>query len=109
MSGRKPLKIHTHPQTQCKVYNNTVTFTVSATGAGNITYQWMKDKEVIPSDEYTGINTDTLCISSFLPEHKGVYCCHISNEDSSVISDMAELQGTIINSVLILYHECYNC
>ena len=99
MSGRKPLKVDKHPQTQCKVYHDKeVTFTVSATGAGTISYQWMKDKEPIKSDEYstyTGINTDTLCISSFSPEHKGEYCCQTSNGDSCIISDAAELQGTI--------------
>ena len=73
-----------------------------ATGAGNIMYQWMKDKEVIKSDEYTGINTNALCISSFSPKHIGEYCCHISNEDSSIISDVAELQGTITKSMLLL-------
>ena len=71
---------------------------MSATGAGTISYQWMKDKKAIKSDEYsayTGINTDTLRISSFSPEHKGEYCCQISNDDRSIISDVAELQGTI--------------
>ena len=68
---------------------------MSATGAGTISYQWMKDKEVIQSDEYSGVNTDSLCISSFTSGHKGEYCCQISNEDSSITSNAAELQGTI--------------
>lgn len=80
-------------------------FAVSATGAGTISYQWMKDEEAINCGEpstYAGIRTDTLCISSFSPEHKGQYCCTISNDDSIIISDVASLQG-IVNTHINFY------
>ena len=102
MSGRKPLKFHKHPQTQCKIYDEAVLFTVSATGAGTISYQWMKDKEIIKCDgpsTYAGVSTDILCINTFSPAHKGEYCCKISNDDSSIISDVASLQGNA-NSIV---------
>ena len=102
--GREPLLLHEHPQTQCKIFGEEALFAVSATGAGTISYQWIKDNEAIKSDgttTYAGISTDTLCINSFTSEHKGEYCCKVSNDDSSIISDVASLQGIVNDTVYL--------
>ena len=105
LTGRNPLKLHQHPQTQCKVYGDEVALTVSATGAGTISYQWMKDEEAIEHDQhpiYTGTNTNMLLIGSFSAEYIGQYWCKVSNEDSILYSNTADLQG-ICRNVYAMY------
>ena len=65
----------------------------------------MKDGEAIDCGEpstYAGVNADILCISSFSSEHKGQYCCKISNDDSIIISDVASLQGIVSSTYFVL-------
>lgn len=102
------MKLHEHPLTQCKVYGDKVALTVSATGAGTLSYEWIKDDEVIEHDQqpmYTGIDTDTLLIGSFSAEFKGKYWCKISNEDSVLYSNTADLQG-MNRKIQAIYSTC---
>ena len=89
-SGIEPVKIIKHPQTQCKVYGSDVTLTLSATGPGSLLYQWMKDEEAI-----IGACNSTYHIESFSYEHSGRYKCQVSNEDCSLISNSAKLEGNL--------------
>lgn len=97
-SGREPLKFSVHPKDQYKTYGSEVVFSVSASGAGTIAYQWIKDdmdivEGVVP--EYIGIKAPNLSISSLSQQHEGQYCCKIINEDDCKVSFPAQLKGMI--------------
>lgn len=75
---------------------------MSAIGQGALSYHWIKDgvaffDEKLPN--CTGVNTPTLCITSFATEHEGVYKCIVSNAAGSVESTVVEL---IIGESLML-------
>ena len=102
-AGREPLKISSHPQTQCKLFGDEVFLTVHASGAGIISYHWIKDEKAIEDDQFptfTGIRSSKLCISSFMPECEGKYWCKVTNEDSALMSHSAELKGTVYFEML---------
>ena len=72
-------------------------FSVSATGSGSLSYQWVKDGEAITSDKYpncTGVDTPELRISSFSSEYIGIYKCQVNSEYDAKDSSDAELTGT---------------
>lgn len=85
-----------HPETQNKLYGNEVTFFATATGLGSLSYQWIKDGEVITDDilpHCTGSNTTTLHVSCLSAQHDGYYSCIVSNGDHQLESNPAQLQG----------------
>ena len=94
--GREPLKLHEQPQSQHKVYGTEVTFCVSATGAGPISYQWMKDGKAIELKPTDGFNVkdSILSIFPFSKEHEGNYMCIVKNEDRELKTRTATLRGT---------------
>lgn len=97
--GREPLIIREHPRPQCKVYGESVSFVVAATGFGKISYHWKRNYKIIDNEQihlYAGMKSNTLHIASFAKEHEGVYHCVVSNEDKTESSESAYLQGTII-------------
>ena len=76
--------------------------TINASGAGTISYHWIKDEKVVEDGQFpafTGIRSSTLCISSFMPEYEGKYRCKVNNEDSTLISHPAELKGNLKLSI----------
>ena len=89
------MKLCEHPQSQHKVFGTEVTFSVSATGAGAISYQWMKDGTGIELKSNNGIHmkASTLHISPFSKEHEGNYMCMVKNEDSELQTRIANLRG----------------
>ena len=91
------LVITEDPKTHNSVYEEKVTFCVSAAGSDSLTYQWIKDGEAITDSSLPyccGVNTHTLCISFFTPEHEGYYQCTVGCNDScSVQSNTAQLIG----------------
>lgn len=69
---------------------------VTATGAGILSYQWMKDGLPITDDHPGNIaqfNTSTLHINTFSPKYKGSYNCIVKNYVGSVQSNFAEIRG----------------
>ena len=75
-------------------YREEVILSVSAVGYGPMSYEWTKDGESIShsaSAELTGINTDTLTISSFSSGHRGKYTCTVKNDYKSVKSVPTDL------------------
>ena len=91
------IRITEHPQSQSKTHGDEVTLSVSIEGPDALSYQWIKDDILIADDSalanLTGVTTDTLHISSLLPEHVGSYKCLVSNQSGSLESDAAELTG----------------
>ena len=56
----------------------------------------MKDGTPVSNNalpNYAGANTSTLHITSFSPEHDGLYMCKVSNNYCSLSSDAAKLCG----------------
>lgn len=93
--GREPLKLHEQPQPQHKIYGTEVIFTVSAAGAGPISYQWMKDGTAIELKSNNGfqVKDSTLLIFPFAKEHEGNYMCIVKNEDRELKTRTATLRG----------------
>ena len=95
-AGKEPIKIIEQPQSQCKIRGDLVTLSMSVTGPGTLSYQWVKDGEAITSDKYpncTGVSTPELQVSSFSSKHVGNYKCQVSNEYENKDSSHAELTG----------------
>lgn len=92
------MKLHEQPQSQHKVFGTKVTFSVSATGAGPISYKWMKDERAIElkSDSGFHVKDSTLLIFPFAKEHEGNYMCMVTNEDRELRTDIATLRGTYL-------------
>ena len=84
------------PESQNKIYEDEVTLTVTATGPGTLSYQWMKDEERITDHNLpkcSGFTTPNLCLKCFSPEHEGQYMCIVSNEYCTVQSQPGQLKG----------------
>ena len=63
-----------------------VTLHLTAVGSGQLSYEWKKNqKEIIDRDHYDGIDTATLCITSFSDVCQGEYMCIVKNNDDAII------------------------
>lgn len=82
--------IITPPQSQTVQVGSNVTFTVLATGAAPISYQWRKDSSNIANQTGTSYT-----ISSALTNDSGNYDVVVSNAVSSVTSSVATLIVTV--------------
>lgn len=96
--GIYPFKITDHPHHQKKIYGSKLFITVSATGSGELSYQWIKDGRDIFDDTLPnccGTNTSTLCIKKFLSVHEGEYTCRINTDfdNKILISNAAKVEG----------------
>jgi len=87
-----PIIITNQPQTQATLAGSNVTFTVSATGPGILTYQWKKDGiDVVETGRVTGVTNAVLNISNVQHDDLGIYTVSVSNADDSSLSDPATL------------------
>lgn len=80
------LSITTQPQSQETALGATVQFTVTASGAGPIAYQWLKNGSVIP-----GATNSVLQLTSVGLNDAGAYTVTVSNGQGSVTSNVANL------------------
>ena len=83
------LLIGTQPRSQTVNVGTTATFSVAATGAAPIRYQWRKNGVDIP-----GANAATLTFASVQPRDAGVYSVAVSNPTDDVVSVSALLTLT---------------
>jgi hypothetical protein len=74
------------PSNQYKAAGQSVTFSVTATGTGPLSYQWSKDGAPL-----LGANSASYYIAAVSAEHVGRYSVSISNAVGSVLSQEAEL------------------
>ena len=79
----------TQPASQTAAVSAAATFTASATGAGLITYQWLKDGGAIP-----GATTTTLTIPNVQAANLGTYAIIASNGSGPTVSNPATLGFT---------------
>lgn len=78
--------IYTNPASATKFTGDTYTFSVVATGSGNLSYQWYKD-----GTEITGATSDRYYIQSIQVSDMGVYKVEVSDLTGSNFSDEANL------------------
>ncbi|MBE7504559.1 MAG: immunoglobulin domain-containing protein [Verrucomicrobiales bacterium] len=69
-----------------------VTFAVTAAGAPELHYQWLKGGvPLVGSDRIRGVLTDRLIIANLVPEDAGQYSVRVSNAEGEVTSHEATL------------------
>ena len=70
-----------------------MTFNVTATGAGSLTYQWQRNGADIdpPPAGVSGATTNTLTIANVQESNEGMYRCVVTNAAGSTTSDAAQL------------------
>lgn len=84
--------ITSHPSNQTTTVGGSASFTVVATGDGELEYQWRR--QVTPNGPWTivpGATEPTLVISPVNGSNAGRYRCHVSNHCGQVISNSARL------------------
>lgn len=87
------LKILKHPLSHSYDYDDHVSLSVVAVGSQPLRYWWKKNRQHISDTKhYSGMNTPSLTIMSFLPEHQGGYTCVVSDGQVSRESDLADLK-----------------
>ncbi len=82
----KGLSVTTQPQSRTNNYGTTATFTVSATGAAPLNYQWRKDATNLAGN--TGV---TLTLTNVGRRDAGVYAVLVTNLGGSTLSSNALL------------------
>ena len=86
ISDARPPTITTQPVNAAVVAGNTATFTVAATGAGSLTYQWRKDGSVL-----VGATSATLSIANCQAANAGSYTVGVTNPNGTTTSTAAVL------------------
>jgi uncharacterized protein (TIGR02145 family) len=81
--------ITTQPQSQTVTAGQTVTFTVAATGTGQLSYQWQKGNSVI-----SGATASSYSITNVQNANTGAYSVKVTNSVGNVLSDSAVLTVT---------------
>jgi hypothetical protein len=81
----EPPTISTQPQSQTTVAGSSVTFSVTATGKGPITYQWYSSAWPCSS------NTPTLILTNVQKTNEGNYYVDVANAAGTVTSQIATL------------------
>lgn len=88
--AQTPPVIAANPQNAVSVQGQSVSFTVSATGAAPLSYQWQKNQANI-----AGATAATYTISSSQAADAGSYRCVVTNSLGSVTSSAATLTVTV--------------
>ncbi len=93
-----PPVINTHPSdiTREAGYSTSIYMSVYASGAGTLSYQWLKDGvDLQASSRYSGITSYYLYIYDYMPEDSGRYSVRVTNKGGSVTSNEAIVTITI--------------
>ncbi len=85
-TGSSGLAITVEPQSQTAVIGTNNVFTVTATGAGPLVYQWLFDGVATP-----GATNSTLTLTNIQPADAGDYTVVVSNSSGAVTSSVATL------------------
>lgn len=83
------LSIQSHPSSTNVIAGGTATFSVQATGEGELSYQWFYNGTPLP-----GAKNATLAIVDVQPSHSGEYYVRVSDVKSSLDSQKALLKVT---------------
>ena len=69
-----------------------MSLSVSAIGAGPLSYKWKRNGVDIVDRNCIGVNEPTLNITSFILEHEGEYSCEVEHNQISIGSNIAKLE-----------------
>ena len=86
-----PVVIVAQPQAQAVNENTAVSFSVQATGDGEITYQWLKDGDMI-----NGASSSTYSLNSVMLADAAAYSVVVTNSQGAVVSEIATLSVTAV-------------
>ena len=93
-SGLTQPVITSQPQSQTNIVGTTATFSVEATNAPSIFYQWQRSSTDLTSETNT-----TLVLTNVQTGNAGPYSVVVSNVDGAVTSDVATLTVLIPPSI----------
>jgi hypothetical protein len=85
------------PSSQATAPSGTISFTVSASGAGTLAYQWAKNTTNLANGAFSGratvsgATTSTLTLTTITTNDQANYTCRITNTFGSVTSSIASL------------------
>lgn len=80
------------PQPRNVCAGDTATFTVVATGPGELSYRWQKNQvDLGDGGHYSGVTTDTLIITDTDADDAADFRCVVTNSHGDTISDEAAL------------------
>ena len=97
-----PPTITQQPQPQTVAPGGTATFTVAASGAGTLTYQWQKNQANLSNGgHYAGATTTTLTITNADSNDAANYRCVVSNAYGNTASNEAALTVGIPSVFLV--------
>ncbi|MBA4137238.1 MAG: hypothetical protein C0518_07985 [Opitutus sp.] len=86
VSAAPPATIAQHPQSQTAVTGSTVTFGVSATGTGTLSYQWLKNGNAI-----VGATGSTLSLANVQTTDSAGYSVVVTHNGTATTSNIAWL------------------
>jgi hypothetical protein len=87
--------ITVHPQPREASLGGIASFSITASGAGPLTYQWKRDGQNLDNGNgIAGANTASLTIDPVAASHAGLYACTVSNACGPVTSNSALLTIT---------------
>jgi len=89
--AQEPPSISTQPQSQTNLLGTTATFTVQATGAEPLAYQWQRDSGMLYFYDLTGCTAASLCLTNVQATDAGSYRIIVTNAFGSVTSAVATL------------------
>lgn len=95
------VKITVQPQNATGAEGGTVTFSVTATGASTLSYQWYSrtsDSGSWAKSNFVGNKTASLTVGAISARNGYQYCCIVSDAYSSVVTDPATLTVTEANN-----------
>jgi len=99
--------ITTHPTNKSVAAGGSTTFTVAATGAGTLAYQWQKNGANLSNGgHYSGVTTATLTISNADSSDAATYRCVVTGDCGSATSNGATL--TITGGVTVLIDDTFD-
>jgi hypothetical protein len=85
-----PPVISTHPQSQSVLTGAAVTFSVTASGSGTLSYQWLRNGTAI-----AGATSASLALTNVQVADAGTYTVRVTNANGSVTSNGATLTVTV--------------
>ncbi len=85
-------EIAVQPESQTVQAGAAVTFSVTASGAAPLTYQWRKNSAALANSSHvTGVTTDTLTLDGVTAADAGVYSVVVTNSSGTKVSSDAVL------------------
>ena len=83
--------------------NGTVRLTCSVSGSETISYQWLKDGELLQDyGRVSGSNDSVLVVDPVEGDDFGGYRCNASNDVDQVLSEVAVVAGEYLHSDVMM-------